>query len=103
MAVARTRLRAPEGFSLWATVRSHGWSDLPPFDTDRTGHTLVIRLGLAVATVTQDKGALRLALASDAPLDAAARRAAVAAVRSCLRLDLDLLEFHRMCRSDPEL
>ncbi len=97
------RLAAPEGFSLWATVRSHGWSDLPPFDTDRTGHTLRIRLGAATATVTQEKGALRLALASERPLGAAARRAAVATVRSCLRLDLDLDRFHRMCRRDPDL
>ncbi|MFI5401716.1 MAG: Fe-S cluster assembly protein HesB [Planctomycetota bacterium] len=101
MAVAR--IAAPEGFSLWATVRSHGWSDLPPFDTDRTGHTLVIRLGRAIATVTQEGAALRVALASRGALDAATRRAAIAAVRSCLRLDLDLSGFWEMCARDPEL
>jgi N-glycosylase/DNA lyase len=97
------RLAAPEGFSLWATVRSHGWSDLAPFDTDRTGHTLTIRLGRTTATVTQEEGGLRVAFASAAPLDPRARRAALDAVRSCLRLDLDLAEFHRMCRKDPDL
>lgn len=103
MAVARLSIAAPEGYSLWATVRSHGWSDLPPFDTDRTGHTLVIRLGRATATVTQGGGTLRVALASKAPLDAEARRAAVAAIRSCLRLDLDLSGFWEACRRDPAL
>lgn len=97
------RLAAPEGYSLWATVRSHGWSDLAPFDTDRTGHTLTIRLGYATATVAQRGDALEVALASEAPLTAAARRAALDAVRSCLRLDLDLAPFHGMCREDPDL
>lgn len=99
----RLRVAAPVGFSLWATVRSHGWSDLPPFDTDRTGHTLVIRLGRATATVTQEGAALKVALASEERLDAKARRAALDAVRSCLRLDLDLAGFWDACRRDPEL
>jgi N-glycosylase/DNA lyase len=84
-------------------VRSHGWSDLPPFDTDRTGHTLRIRLGRATATVTQEGAAIRVTLESAGALDAAARRAAAAAVRSCLRLDLDLGPFWAICRRDPEL
>ncbi len=103
MHVRRLRIAAPPGFSLWATVRSHGWSDLPPFDTDRTGHTLEIRLGRATATVRQERTALRVSLASKAPLAATDRRRAVALIRSCLRLDLDLGDFHEACARDPEL
>jgi N-glycosylase/DNA lyase len=101
--IRRVRIAAPPGFSLWATVRSHGWSDLPPFDTDRTGHTLTIRLDRVTATVRQDGTGLRVALASKSPLDALDRRKAVEAVRSCLRLDLDLTGFHEACARDPDL
>jgi N-glycosylase/DNA lyase len=97
------RIAAPPGFSLWATVRSHGWSDLPPFDTDRTGHTLEIRLGRATATVRQEGKALRVTLASKRPLRAGDRQKAIAAVRSCLRLDLDLAAFHEACARDKDL
>jgi len=103
MAVRSFRVPAPRGFSLWATVRSHGWSDLPPFDTDRTGHTLIIRLGRATATVRQEGEALHVSLASKAPLPATERRRAIAAIRSCLRFDLDLGAFWRLCERDPEL
>jgi N-glycosylase/DNA lyase len=95
------RLAVPPGFLLRATVRSHGWSDLPPFDTDRTGETLILHLGPATATVRQEGEAL--AVTFDRPLDAASRRAAERAIRSCLRLDLDLTGFHALCRGDPEL
>lgn len=103
MPVKSVRIAAPPGFSLWSTVRSHGWSDLPPFDTDRTGHTLEIRLDRATATVRQEGTALRVSLASKAPLAARDRRSAIAAVRSCLRLDLDLTGFHEACAKDPDL
>jgi 3-methyladenine DNA glycosylase/8-oxoguanine DNA glycosylase len=103
MFVRRCRLVPPRGFSLWATVRSHGWSDLPPFDTDRTGHTLEIRLGRATATVRQEGTSLDVALASRSPLSGTDRQRALAAVRSCLRFDLDLDPFHEACARDPEL
>jgi len=103
VAVVHLHIHPPERFNLWATVRSHGWSDLPPFDTDGTGHTLVIRLGKATATVRQAGPALRVSLASASRLAPAARREALDTVRSCLRFDLDLAEFWRICEGDPEL
>jgi N-glycosylase/DNA lyase len=101
--VARLRIKPPWGFNLRSTVRSHGWSDLPPFDTDRTGDTLLIRLGRATASVRQAGPALSATLVSLTPLDAAGRRAAADAIRSCLRFDLDLRPFWRLCEADPEL
>jgi len=103
MAVRRFRLATPHGFSLWATVRSHGWSDLPPFDTDRTGHTLTIHLDRATATVRQEGAGLQVALGSKSPLPAPERRRAIAAIRSCLRFDLDLADFWEACERDPDL
>jgi len=103
MAVRRFRLAAPHGFNLWATVRSHGWSDLPPFDTDRTGHTLVVHLDRATATVTQEGTGLRVALASGTPLAVRERGRAIRAIRSCLRFDLDLGGFWQACERDPDL
>ena len=53
--------------------------------------------------MTEEGGDLRVALESEKPLDAAARREAALAVGSCLRLDLDLAGFHGLCERDPEL
>jgi len=103
MVTSRLRIAAPPGFSLWATVRSHGWSDLPPFDTDRTGHTLTIRFDRATATVRQQGGDILVALASARPLAPRERERVAAAVKSCLRLDLDLRGFYDACARDPDL
>jgi N-glycosylase/DNA lyase len=103
MARRTVRIPSPADFNLRSTVRSHGWSDLPPFDTDRTGDRLAIRLGRATATVSRSGPHLRIVLESAGRLPAAEQRAATAAVRSCLRLDLDLAAFWDLCRKDPEL
>lgn len=94
-------LPAPRGFRLRATIRSHGWSDLPPFRTDRRGTFLEIRLGPTTATVTQE-GTHTLARL-DPQLRGAARREALGTVGSCLRFDLDLTGFWALCREDPDL
>ncbi|MHC4932852.1 MAG: DNA glycosylase family protein, partial [Planctomycetota bacterium] len=101
MATARLRLRAPDDFSLSATLRSHGWSDLPPFAVD--GDRLTIRLGGADATVVQAGRDLHVTLRSERPLGSRPRDALAAAVRSCLRFDLDLEEFWSLCREDRDL
>ncbi|MHC4549547.1 MAG: DNA glycosylase family protein [Planctomycetota bacterium] len=103
MARTTVAIPVPGDFRLRSTVRSHGWSDLPPFDTDRSGDTLHVHLGPVRATVRQAQGRLTAALESPARLTAARRRAAVATLRSCLRLDLDLGPFWALCREDPDL
>lgn len=99
MARATIRIPPPPGFSLHATIRCHGWSDLPPFRTDADAAVLVIHLGRATATVRQDGAGLAVAI-EGAGFD---RDAVRDAVRSCLRLDLDLAGFYALCRTDPEL
>ena len=95
------RLRTPEDFSLLSTVRSHGWSDLPPFTVE--DDRLTIRLGPADATVTQRDHDLSVELSFPRPLPVRRRDALLDRVRSCLRLDLDLSEFWALCRDDPDL
>mgnify|MGYP002624182927 CR=1 FL=1 len=96
-------IHVPKGFSLRATVRSHGWSDLPPFDTDGAGDALTVHLPEAKATVTERGGTLRARLESRRPLTPPARRRAIGALKECLRLDLDLDPFWTLCRKDPDL
>jgi len=103
MARTTVRIASPADFNLRSTVRSHGWSDLPPFDTDRTGDTLTVRLPRTSATVSRSGPSLVVVLESSGRIAAAERRAAVATIRSCLRLDLDLRGFWELCREDPDL
>ena len=94
----------PRGFNLGSTIFSHGWCALPPFRATRGEN----RLGLAVKlpsgkhaalTITRRNGALDIA--ADRSLGARDARAAAAVVRSCLRLDEDLSEFHAAAKRTP--
>jgi len=91
------RLDAPPGFRLRSTVRSHGWSDLPPFETDAAGDTLFICLPGSRAEVTQVGREIHVRLRGRRGRDV------LDTVRACLHLDLDLSEFWELCRSDPAL
>jgi N-glycosylase/DNA lyase len=83
-------LQPPGDFDLKATIRSHGWSDLPPFETDAEGSRLVIRTPEGAAMVTE--AGIR-----------ARSRALKAVAASCLRFDLNLSPFWELCREDPDL
>ncbi len=101
-------LAAPPQFRLRPTVRSHGWSDLPPFAADRRGEELTVRFllpgaGPVAAVVREGAPGLRATLASRRPLGRAARRQAAGILAGCLRFDLDLSAFWRLCRGDPAL
>lgn len=82
---------SPE-FSLRATVRSHGWSTIGPFDTDAAGDTLHIALPDGRATVKQRGRRLQVEGTKD--LDA---------VRACLQPELDLGAFWHLADRDPQL
>ena len=98
MAPRRLEIPVDRRFSLRATIRSHGWSDLPPFGTDGAGDELTIHFLGSKAVVTQAGASLRVRLDGPArPKDAVAR------IRSCLRMDLELDEFWGLCRADPLL
>jgi len=101
-------LPAPPDFRLRPTVRSHGWSDLPPFATDPRGDELTVRFlldgaGPAAATVREGPRGLAAVVAARRPLPRAARRRAAEVLASCLRFDLDLAPFWGLCRGDPAL
>ena len=98
MASRRLEIPVVRRFSLRATIRSHGWSDLPPFGTDGAGDELTIHFEGSRAVVTQAGASLRVRL--DGP---AKREDAIARIRSCLRMDLDLDAFWGLCRADPPL
>ena len=83
-------MQPPPEFDLRATIRSHGWSDLPPFETDPERSHLVIRTPQGSVKVSDGR------ISAPSP----ALRAVAA---SCLRFDLDLSGFWDLCREDPDL
>jgi len=83
-------MQPPPDFDLAATIRCHGWSDLPPFETDEGGTLLVIRTAQGPITVR------------DGRISARSRRLREIAA-SCLRFDLDLTAFWALCAEDPDL
>ena len=106
--VSITQLDLPVGdeFSLAATIRSHGWSNLGPFCSDAEGRRLTVHLdlrGLMRAEVTQNRSALAVAVESPKPIPRARANELLAALRSCLRVDLDLAPFWDLCARDPAL
>jgi len=83
-------MQPPRDFDLGATIRSHGWSDLPPFETDPARSYLRIRTADGVVTAREGR-------------ISAPNRELKAIAASCLRFDLDLSGFWAMCREDPDL
>jgi N-glycosylase/DNA lyase len=83
-------MQPPGDFDLGATIRSHGWCDLPPFESDGSGTWLVIRTPQGQVKVTEGR-------------ISAPSKALRAVAASCLRFDLDLTEFWALCRQDPDL
>lgn len=83
-------MQPPQDFDLAATIRCHGWSDLPPFERCEDGRWLVIRTPDGPITVREGG------------ISARSRRLKQIAA-SCLRFDLDLTAFWEQCEDDPDL
>lgn len=94
----RIRLALPQGFSLDAVVRSHGWYDLPPFryDADRGELTTVIAGPIALAFRVAD-GQLDL---SGAGRNKGALRKMAERIFS---LDMELAAFDAALADEPAL
>jgi N-glycosylase/DNA lyase len=97
--------RVPAGFHLWSTVRSHGWSALPPFQADADTLTLRMRVRLSAssvvtAIVSQDAPG-RLRVVASRALSPAQERRLRSIVRSCLRLDEDYASFYASAAARP--
>ncbi|MEE8105280.1 MAG: Fe-S cluster assembly protein HesB [Planctomycetota bacterium] len=100
-----TRIEIPhrDEFSLAATIRSHGWSNLGPFRTDDAGERLTVHMDLdgpVRAEVIAGRGALAVTADSTGPIS---ESRLVDTLRSCLRMDLDLEPFWNLCADDPAL
>lgn len=107
MGTATVRIPVGTEFRLRPTIRSHGWSDLRPFETDEKGTRLAVTLllegAVAVRAEVSVEGGLSARLACASRLTPARRAAAVSALRDCLHADLDLAPFWALCREDPDL
>lgn len=100
----RLQLRTPSDFAFWPTVTGHGWYALPPFALDPSAGELkrVLTLGGGVAecTLTGRSSTVRAVLESLHPLTTQQRQEAFRQTHTMLRLDEDLLGFHRAARRD---
>lgn len=99
----RVRLETPRDFSFRRTVASHGWCDLAPFTAASNAASVatVVAMpggGARRIVLREEDGAV---LESPGAVDAATRRALVAAGRRVLALDVDVSEFHDAVRGDP--
>jgi N-glycosylase/DNA lyase len=99
----RVRLETPPDFSFRRTVASHGWCDLAPFTVtaDASAVATVVALtggGARRIVLREEDGVV---LESPGAVDAATRRALIAAGRRVLALDVDVSGFHDAVRRDP--
>ena len=96
-------IRVPDNFSFRATVYSHGWSELRPFELDEENWRLryVFSDGNAAVAgvIFEDNGRLRIDLASSA----IKTEKVLADVRHLLRLDDDLDGFYRAVSGDERI
>ncbi len=105
----RTIELAPrESYEFCAAVTGHGWFDLPPFEWNAEERTLAFAFEIEDAVIevhaTPSKdGGVRARIATDATWTRAFGDRARRAIRRALRLDDDLRDFWRMCRSEPDL
>lgn len=100
-------IESPTAFNFWRTAYSHGWCDLPPFsyapETRHISRVLLLSDGSIVSTqLTGIRGGIRVTAKSVRPLSTSRKGDSISQLRTCLRLDEDLSEFHRSARKHPE-
>lgn len=99
-------LNTPRDFNFWNTVTSHGWYDLPPFSCDPEARTLTLVLrtpdGIPVACRMREAGGrVAVRFRAGRVLGVSGRGEIRRQVRSCLRMDEDLSDFHAAARKEP--
>jgi N-glycosylase/DNA lyase len=101
-------LDAPKNFSFRHTVRSHGWCELLPFQTDETNWRLKyvftdVNLPAPVAgEISEAEGRIKIEIAAPR-LTAAGEEKITRNVRHILRLDDDLGEFYKFTKTEKSL
>jgi N-glycosylase/DNA lyase len=106
MIASTITLRAPSDFDFRRTMYSHGWSELLPFSCDRDRGSLQRLLGLADGTqvlceLTAPASDVNVRLHTHQPLTRDQKGAVQHVLRSCLRMDESLSEFHAAARKYP--
>lgn len=103
--MTRLSIAAPADFDFRATVWSHGWCFLAPFESRDEGGTLARTLALpggrVARVVARQPGGRGAPVVVEVPgprSSAADRREIERAFGRMLRLDEDLAEFHALCR-----
>jgi len=102
----RITLRAQPPFSLYSTVRSHGWYQIVPFEFDQDNVLLKYILRLTSGNVIELK--IReietgVQVNIDSGLDKEDRREIKQIINWMLNLNQDLSEFYKLARKEPKL
>ncbi len=99
-------LRAQQPFSLYSTVRSHGWYQIAPFDFDQEKVLLKYMLQLGSGNVVElniQEIETGVRIGIDASLDKEEKREVKQTVSWMLNLDQDFSEFYKLIRKEPKL
>lgn len=95
----------PAEFDFWRTAFSHGWCDLLPFSHDpdrKILHRVVVLEDGMIVQCSLRSGPGMVSVSTDGyPLVTHQRRALLAQLRDCLRLNEDFTEFHAAARRYP--
>jgi 3-methyladenine DNA glycosylase/8-oxoguanine DNA glycosylase len=101
-------ISVPQPFNFEATIKTHGWFQLPPFYWD--GDEKILTWGLRVKddlSLVRIKTVEETSTFSRIRFDGRFEKSAAKIIKSKFRyifnLDLDLSEFYRLCRRDPLL
>ena len=100
------KIETPSDFSFAATVFSHGWRNLAPFEYDRESGVLsrTERLpggGLAVVSMSSGEGRVSVEATSKRTLDESDALFIRRVVSRCLGLDRDLAGFYAAIEGEP--
>jgi len=101
-------LDAPVNFSFRHTIRSHGWCELLPFETDETNWRLNyvftdVNLTAPVAgEISESEGKIKIEIAGG-KTNRKAEEKILRDVRRILRLDDDLSEFYKFTKTEKRL
>jgi len=101
-------LDAPKNFSFRHTIYSHGWCELPPFETDKTNWRLkyvftdVNLTAPVVGEISEADGKIKIEIANGRT-NRNAEDKITRDVRHILRLDDDLSEFYKFTKTEKQL
>jgi N-glycosylase/DNA lyase len=98
----------PSGFNLWSTIHSHGWSVLPPFETNVINRSLKLIVPLSsgntIPAEIKQQTASSIDIYYDFPssLRSAEKKELSQIAKVCLRIDEDYSGFYREAKSNKQ-